>query len=154
MRKFLVLTLAVAISSTAEAQAANVDLSATLANSCVLTLGSSGVMTASSSGTIIGSEQSGGSAAVLNVVAVGSFPSIGFSAPALTNSPAGWTATTTKEIRYTSSGGANQAYTTNSSSATLSALTDSFTVHGRVTSAAGFAAGNYTLRTVATCSQP
>ena len=137
----------------APAVATDVNLAATLVNSCVLTLNSVGVMTPASSGTVISSEESGGSAAALSVVAIGAFPTISFSAPSLTTSPAGWTGTPTNAIRYTSTSGANQAYTSSTSSASLSALGDSFTIHGRVTSSTGFAAGNYNLRTVATCSQ-
>ena len=137
----------------APAAAAEVNLGATLVNSCVLTLNSSGVMTPTSSGTRIGSDESGGGAATLGVIAIGAFPTISFGAPAMTTYPAGWTGTPTTEVSYTSSGGANQAFTSGSSSASLSALTDSFTIHGRVTSSTGFAAGSYNLRTVATCSQ-
>lgn len=133
--------------------AVDVNLGATLVNSCVLTLNSAGVMTPASSGTAISSEESGGSAAALGVVAIGTFPTINFSAPSLTTSPAGWTGTPTNAIRYTSTGGASQTYTSSASSAPLAVLSDSFTIHGRVTSSTGFAAGNYNLRTVATCSQ-
>lgn len=139
--------------ATAPAEAANVDLSALLVNSCVLTLGTTGVMTAAASGTRISSEESGGTAATLTVIAIGSVPTMSFSAPSLTTSPAGWGGSPVNEIKYTSLGGANQAYTSGSSSATLAALTDSFTIDGRVTNTSGFAAGTYTLRTVATCSQ-
>ena len=135
------------------ARAADVNLTANLVNSCILSLGTTGVMTAAASGTQISSENSGGAAATLSIVSIGSVPTINFSAPTLTASPAGWSASPTIEIRYSSLGGANQAYTSSASSASLVALTDSFTIHGRVTSATGFAAGGYTLRTVATCSQ-
>lgn len=135
------------------ADAADVNLSASLINSCVLSLGSSGTMTVSSSGTVLSSENSGGSQASLTLVAIGTSPTISFAAPSLTASPAGWSASPTVEVKYTSTGGANQAYTASNSSAALSGLTDSFAIHGRVTSSAGFAAGAYNLRTVATCSQ-
>ena len=147
------LILALMAPFAAPARAANVDLTASLVNSCVLTIGTSGVMTAASSGTQISSENSGGTAATLTVVSIGSAPTISFSAPSLTVSPASWSATPTVEIKYSSLGGANQAYTSGASSTSLAALTDSFTINGRVTSASGFAAGSYTLRTVATCSQ-
>lgn len=137
----------------APALAVDVNLTANLVNSCVLTVNGTGVMTPASSGTRIGSEESGGSASTLGVVVIGAFPTISFGAPTLTTSPAGWTATPTSEIRYTSAGGANQTYTSGTSSASLSVLNDSFTIHGRVNSSTGFAAGNYNLRTVATCSQ-
>lgn len=151
MRSFLALSLGL-VCLAGPASAIDVTLSATLVNSCVLTLNSSGTMTTSTSGTILSSEQSGGSAASLGVVAVGRLPTVSFAAPALTTSPAGWTGSPTTEVRYTSGGGANQSYTTDSSSYSPTGLTDSITVHGRVTSSSGFAAGNYTLRTVVTCS--
>jgi len=151
--KFIAITCIAAFMMPAPAAAADVTLSALLINSCVLSIGSSGVMTASSDGQILGSEQSGGSAATLGVVVIGILPTITFATPTLTTSPAGWSASPTIAVRYTSTGGANQAYTSSSSSATLTSLIDTFTVHGRVNSSTGFAAGNYTLRTVATCQQ-
>ena len=152
-RLFLCSPLILLTAIPSPAQAIDVNLGATLVNSCVLALSTTGVMTPSADGTVIGSEQSGGNAAVLSVTALGGFPTISFTAPSLTTSPAGWTSTHTAEIRYTSTGGANQAYTAGTSSATVSLLRDTFTVHGRVTSTLGFAAGNYNLRSVATCSQ-
>ena len=137
----------------APAHAVDVTIGATLVNSCVLTLSSVGVMTPASSGNVISTEESGGSAATLGVIAIGAFPTISFAAPSLTTSPAGWTGTPTNAIRYTSTGGASQTYTSGSSSLTASVLSESFTIHGRVTSSTGFAAGTYNLRTVATCSQ-
>lgn len=148
-----ILTLFAAALAAAPATAANVDFSATLVNSCTLSLGTSGTMTTSTDGLTLGSEQSGGSAATFTLVAIGTSPTVNFAAPSLISSPAGWSASPTLAIRYTSTGGANQAYTSTSSSATLSGLSDSFTVHGRVSSSTGFAAGTYTLRTVVTCSQ-
>lgn len=135
------------------AHAADVNLGANLISSCVLSLGTSGTMTASATGTLLSSENSGGGAATLSVVAIGAQPTISFAAPSLTTSPSGWTESHTDEIKYTSTGGANQAYTSSSSSAAMSGLTTIFTIHGKVTSAGGFAAGAYNLRTVATCSQ-
>lgn len=134
------------------AQGADVSLTANVLNSCVLTINSNGVMTASADGRTLGSENGGGSPSTLNLVATGLRPTVTFGAPALTTRPSEFTADALTQIRYTSSNGANQAYTSGASSA-QTALLDSFTVHGRVTSDAGFAAGNYTLRTVATCSQ-
>ena len=150
MRNLLASALLIGLVS-APAAAANVSLSANLVNSCVLSIGSNGTMTAATTGTQIGSENSGGSSASLTMVAIGSLPTVTFAAPTL-SSPAGWSATHTNSIRYTSSGGANQAYTSAQSTSTASALTDTFTVHGKVDSAAGFAAGSYTLNTVVTCS--
>lgn len=137
----------------APTSAADVNLSVNLANSCVLSIGGSGTLAASANGTQLGSENAGGSAATLSLVAIGSVPSLSFAAPSLTTSPAGWTASHTDAIRYTSTGGANQSYTSSQSSSTATGLIDTFTVHGKVDSNAGFAGGNYTLTTVVTCSQ-
>ncbi len=141
------------LSVTLPAAAANVNLQANLVNSCVLSINSNGTMTANTAGTQIGSENPGGSAASLGLVAIGSLPTVTFAAPSLSASPAGWTASHTDLIRYTSNRGANQAYTSSQSSVTAGGLTETFTVHGKVDSAAGFDAGNYTLTTVVTCSQ-
>lgn len=145
--------LLTAASIAAPAMAANVNLQANLVNSCTLTLSSNGTMTANSGGTQIGSENPSGGAASLGLVAIGSLPTISFAAPSLTTSPSGWSATHTNAIRYTSNRGANQAYTASQSSVTAGGLTETFTVHGKVDSTAGFDAGNYTLTTVVTCSQ-
>ena len=91
--------------------------------------------------------------AQLTQVAIGSQPTLTFAAPSLTASPAGWTASHTDSIRYTSTGGADQTYTSSQSTVTSGGMTDTFTVHGKVDSTAGFAAGAYTLTTVVTCSQ-
>ncbi len=133
--------------------AANVNLQANLVNSCVLSINSDGTMTANTAGTQIGSENPSGSAATFGLVAIGSLPTVSFAAPSLSASPAGWSETHTDSIRYTSNRGANQAYTSSQSSVTAGGLTETFTVHGKVDSANGFDAGNYTLTTVVTCSQ-
>ena len=153
MRPKLLLHFLAPLVCAAPAAAVDVTLNATLVNSCALTLATAGTMTPSATGTLISSEQSGGSAATMTVIALGVLPSINFAAPSLTASPGGWTASHTDEIKYTSTRGANQSYTSGSSSFTETGLTDTFTVHGRVTSTEGFAAGNYTLKTVVTCSQ-
>ncbi len=147
------LTTALCLLVIAPTGAANVNLQANLVNSCVLSLGSNGALTASAAGTQLGSENAGGSAATLTLVGIGTLPTISFAAPSLTTSPSGWSESHTQAIRYTSTRGANQAYTAAQSSVTAGGLTDTFTIHGKVDSSAGFAAGNYTLTTVVTCSQ-
>lgn len=105
--KFIALSLLSAVAI--PASAADVNLQADLVNSCVLSIGSNGTMTANTAGTQIGSENAGGGAASLGLVAIGTLPSINFAAPSLSTSPAGWTASHTDSIRYTSNRGANQA---------------------------------------------
>lgn len=143
---------AMLIAVASPAQAVDITFGASLTSSCTLTLNSAGTMTVSTAGTVLGSEQSGGSAATLGVVAVGVLPTVAFTAPSLTTSPSGWSVSHTDEIRYTSTLGQNQVYTASSSSHSQTGLIDLYTVHGRVTSSAGFAAGAYTLRTTVTCS--
>ena len=152
MRRIRNLTILLPLAAAQPAAAADVNLNANLLSSCTLSLSSAGVMAPSATGTVLSSEQSGGSPATLTLIAVGVLPTIDFSAPSLTTSPGGWSASRTDEIRYTSIRGANQAYTSSASSFSETGLIDTFTVHSRVTSADGFAAGNYTLTTVVTCS--
>lgn len=139
--------------ATPAAASSNVTLSGTITNSCILTP-ASGVLALSASGLILGSEQTGGSAATLTVLAIGNVPSISFAAPTLTSAPVTYTTSPTVQIKYTSAnGGANQAYTSSTSSG-ASTRSDVFTVNGKVTDNSGFEAGNYTMTTVATCQQP
>jgi hypothetical protein len=145
-------SFAVAPAAIAPADAANVTLSGLLVDSCTLSLATPGALAASADGATLGSEQSGGTAATLTLIAIGGAPVVQFSAPSL-SSPVGWSASPTTAIRYTSVGGANQAYTSGASSRQETGLIDSFTIHGRVTSGGGFAAGTYTVTTVATCQQ-
>jgi hypothetical protein len=152
MRYGRAVLILVPLAAAQPAEATNVTLNAALTSSCTLTLSTSGTMAVSSSGTVLGSEQSGGSAASMGLIAIGALPTVTFAAPSLTASPGGWSAVHTDEIKYSSTRGASQAYTSSSSSFSETGLTDTFTVHGRVTSTEGFAAGNYTLTTVVTCS--
>ena len=133
------------------AGATNVTLSGTVINSCVLTITTPGTLAPSTDGTRLGSEETGGVAAVMSVVATGAAPTINFAAPTLSGPSGSEDATTA--VRYTSTGGANQAYTSSSSSRTMTGLLDTFTVNGRVTHATGFPAGQYTVTSVATCQQ-
>ncbi len=134
------------------ASAANVSLQANLLSSCTLALGTTGNLAMSTTGLQIGSENAGGVAATMTLIAVGGLPDIHFAAPTLTASPSGWSGSHTDSIRYTSLRGANQSYTSSATTVTAGGLTDTFTVHGKVDASAGFAAGNYTLTTVVTCS--
>lgn len=152
MRSYLV-CLCILPAVAVPASAANVNLQANLVNSCVLSVSAGGTMTSNAAGTQIGSENAGGSAAVLGLVAIGALPTITFAVPSLSASPAGWIASHTNSLSYSSIRGANQAYTSSASSVTAGGLTDTFTVHGKVDSATGFDAGNYMLTTVVTCAQ-
>lgn len=123
--------------------------------SCVMTVSTPGVLGVSaSSGTEIGSEQAGGVAAVMSVVATAGAPTISFSAPTLALAPGDYSGSPTVSLKYSSPGGANQAYTSAASQYTsTNALADTVTLNAKATDSAGFAAGNYRIQTTATCQQ-
>ena len=150
MRAALLLAPVMLIAS--PGKAANVTLSGTLTNSCILSLSVPGALAASSDGTTLTSETSGGLPATMALIALGGQPTVNFSAPAVSG-PSGSTGGATTQIRYTSLQGASQAYTSGASSRIGGALLDTFTIHGRVSNTSGFTAGTYTVTTVATCQQ-
>ena len=123
--------------------------------SCVLTVSTPGVLAANaSSGTEVGSEQTGGVPAVLAVVATAGRPTISFTAPSMSVKPGAYSGTPTVALKYTSLGGANQAYTSSASQYTSNnILADTITLNARATDASGFAAGSYRIQTTATCQQ-
>lgn len=134
------------------AGAIDVTLTANLINSCILTISTPGQLAAATDGRSIGSENSGGGAATFGLVAIGGAPSVQFAAPTLT-SPAGWDGDPTIRIRYTSPGGASQAYTSGTTTYNGNDLLDTFTVHARVDNDDGFAGGQYVVHTLVTCQQ-
>lgn len=136
----------------APAEAVEIRLTGTLLSSCVLSLATPGQLAISGDAASYGSENVGGLAATMTVVAVGAAPTIQFTAPAI-DAPGGFSPTGMAEIRYTSLGGSNQAYTGAASSSSAVRLLDTFTIHGRILSSEGFQSGNYAVRTTATCQQ-
>lgn len=144
--------LAAATPASVEAQTV-IPFTGIVLESCVLTVSTPGVLAMSSSGTELGSQASGGVAAVLGVVATGGAPTVKFTAPTMSVKPAAYAGSSAVSLAYTSTGGANQAYTTAASQYTASGTLDAVTLHAKAVDASGFAAGNYTLRTTATCEQ-
>jgi len=134
------------------AGAADITLRGNLISSCILTLSTEGRLAPATDPTIIGSEESGGSAALMAVVAIGATPTVSFSAPTV-DTPSGAPSGAQAQIRYTSLGGSNQSYTATTSSSSQVRLLDTFSINARVTSPSGFAAGNYVVHTTTTCSQ-
>lgn len=134
------------------AGATTVGFTGTVVNLCVLTVTTPGVLAPASSGTSLSSEETGGANANLTVVATGTQPTITFSAPDLSG-PAASSAGATKQIAFTSAGGANQGYVSNLTSYVLSRLTDTFVVKGRVANPDGFVSGAYLLSSTVTCQQ-
>ena len=151
--RYLIPILSVpAIVIAAPAAAADVVFTGALVNSCILNVSTPGVLGPSSDGQTLSSETGTGVAAILAVIAVGSAPTLSFTAPALTT-PAGFSGTATTAIRYQSLSGRTQAYTTGASTMTGGTLLDTVTINSRVQSPTGFASGLYTVRTVVTCQQ-
>ncbi len=122
--------------------------------SCVLSVTTPGVLGGNTNGTEIGSEQTGGTAAVLAITATAGAPTIAFAAPTMSLKPVTYTGTAAVTYRYTSPGGANQGYTSGASQYTsTNALGDTVTLHAKATDAAGFVAGSYRIQTTVTCQQ-
>ncbi|HZG46592.1 MAG TPA: hypothetical protein VEZ41_10075, partial [Allosphingosinicella sp.] len=122
--------------------------------SCIMIVTSSVVLAMNTTGTEIGSELSGGGAAVLSVTTTGGRPTISFSAPSMTLKPATYTGTPTVSLTYVSPGGANQAYTTAASQyRSTNPSSDTVTLNAKAVDASAFTAGDYRLQTTATCQQ-
>jgi hypothetical protein len=124
---------------------------------CSLVLGLGGTLALSPDATRLASDEAGGLAktvTIANLTLEDATISVG--APTLYEHPAGFDAPgASVAISYSSllSGGLH-AYTSGASSFSIGALTVAtiLTVHSRITSPAGFAAGTYRTRTVLTCS--
>lgn len=139
--------------SHAPAVAQSVNFFGNVLNSCILTLSLPGALAMSADGTTLSSDQAGGNAATLTMVATGSSPTLLFTAPGFTSTPAAYSGAPSVSVRYTSVRGTNQPWTSGASSASPGFLLDTFTVHARAIDMTGFRAGAYTLATVATCQQ-
>lgn len=148
--KLIALPLALALA--APGHGAEIRLTGNLLSSCVLSLATPGQLRLSGDATTFGSEETGGLAATMTVVAIGAVPSVSFTAPAI-DAPVDFSAGAQAQIRYTSLGGSNQAYTNIASSSSAVRLLDTFTIHGRIVSTEGFRSGAYTIRSTATCQQ-
>lgn len=122
--------------------------------SCILTVTTPGVLAMNTAGTQLGSENTGGISAILGVVSTGGSPTITFTAPTMSVKPAGYSTTPTVSVKYTSPGGANQAYTTGGSQYTsTNPLGDTITLNAKAADNNGFVAGTYRVQTTATCQQ-
>jgi hypothetical protein len=139
--------------STGAADAQVVNFQGIIVPVCVL-VPTAGVLAINAAGNQIGSEESGGAAAALAVTSTGGAPTISFTAPTLAAKPAGYGGTPTLSLKYSSGGGAAQAYTSASSQYTsTNPLSDTVTLHAKAADSNGFVAGTYRIATTATCSQ-
>ena len=138
------------------APAADVDFAASLTNACTLTVPTGGTLALSASGTVLGSEETGGAPATISVLSIGG-STLTVGAPAVQASPAGYVATNqTVEVAYTGASGlgaVSQAYTSSQTTVTLATIPLSvLTLNAKVTNPDSFVDGDYTVRTVVTCS--
>lgn len=123
---------------------------------CTLVLGSGGVLDLSTDGTILSSTEGLGQAASLEVV-TGLFDEITISAPALVQAPAAYVdAGDARKVAYRGFGllaFIDQPFTGSDTSFTPGLLPLSLlTLDASLTTATGFAPGNYSLRVQVTCS--
>lgn len=142
------------LGSASAAQAQPVTFGGAVVKSCVLNP-SIGVMKLNSAGTELGSEQTGGTASTMTVVATGGAPTVTFAAPTMPTKPTAYTGTPTVSLKFAATSGATQEYTSAQSSYTASGTTlnDTVTIHAKAEEPAGFPAGTYGVTTTATCSQ-
>ena len=137
------------------ADAVPVTMNGLIVPSCVLTVSTGGLLGVSSDGgRQLSSELTGGSAAVLSIVATGAAPTITVGAPTMSLKPGAYAGSAAISVRYSSPGGANQAYTSAVSSYTsTNVLGDTLTINMKAVDNDGFVAGSYQLQTNVTCQQ-
>ena len=138
----------------AGAEAQLVTFPGTIVKSCILTP-SVGALALNAAGTELGSEQSGGLASTMTVVATGGAATVTFAAPTMPTKPGAYTGTPTISLKFSTASGASQAYTSGQSSYTGSGitLTDTVTIDAKAVDPNGLPAGVYNVTTTATCSQ-
>ena len=126
----------------------------TVIKTCVLTP-AVGALALSTAGTELGTEQSGGLASTMTVVATGGAATVTFAAPTMPTKPGAYSGTPTVSLKFSAASGASQAYTSAQSSYTGSGitLTDTVTINAKAVDANGFPSGAYAVTTTATCSQ-
>lgn len=152
-----VITLACYLSLGGQGNALDVDFDGLVSTVCSVSLNTHGTLALSDDGTELGSEESGGAAGAVLILSIGSNV-IDVAAPIRVGAdPAGYnSAGEVLEVKYSGAGGLSaisQGYTSGDSDFDVSNIALSvLTLHNRIVNANGFAAGDYTTRTVVTCS--
>lgn len=155
VRKACVLGLGLAFASAGSALADGIiTFEGTLNSSCALSVSTAGTLALSADGTILGSEQTGGTSAVLTIVAVGS-NQITVGTPTLTDSPAGYTSSG-QRIEYSYAGlnglsGVTSGGFTSTSKQFNATILSTLKVDNHIVNTTGFATGHYATTTVVTC---
>jgi hypothetical protein len=122
-----------------------------LGDSCTLTLSTTGTLKMSMQGNTLGSQETGGGAALMTVVAVGTRPSLTFSAPQL--SGPGNSGTSVTSMAFSTLSGINSGYTSSGAVIQLGTLLDTVTINARVVNTQGFRSGTYQITSTVTCQQ-
>lgn len=138
------------------ANAENVDFTGTLTSACTLAVPTPGLLALSTDGTVLGSEEVGGLAATATVLSIGS-STVTVGAPSVVASPAGYDDTNEAvEVKYVGQGGlslVDQSYSSGQTQfATGTIPLSNLVLNAKVTNTDSFDAGDYTVRTVLTCS--
>lgn len=152
MKLLLIAPAACAAALAAPSHAATVSLSGLISNSCLLTVPISGALVPDATGTVLRSDAgTGARSASLTVVALGGSPTLTMSVPSYTG-PSGVTPDAVEYSYAVAGSGASRGFAATGATATTS-LIDTVTYNGRVTSAAGFTAGTYSMAITVTCGQ-
>lgn len=156
MKRLIISAAVLSIFAAGAAHATDVDFDATLTNQCTLALSTPGVMALSADGTVLSSENVGGVAAAITAVSLGA-NTLTVGAPGVVSSPAEYDATAeTVEVAYLGAGGLSavtQDFTGVQTNVALDVIPQSvLTINARISNPGSFAAGDYTVRTVVTCS--
>jgi len=129
----------------------DVTFTGAVSDTCTLAVPTPGIMALSTDGTILGSDQTLGVPATVTVLSLGG-NTLTLSAPTLTSHPSGYAGGETVQMKY--SGLASQpTYTSTQQTIPLGILplTD-LIINMQVVNANGFVEGDYTAKTVLTCS--
>ena len=151
-----VLAAPIALGMASGAAAEDVDFSGTVGTGCTLAVSNNGTLALSTDGQTLGSEETGGTPAVITVLSLGA-NTLTVNAPSVITSPVGYdNSGETVQVAYVGASGlsaVNQAYTDQTTNQALSVIPlSALTINARIQNAASFAGGAYTVRTVVTCS--
>ncbi|HWV01030.1 MAG TPA: hypothetical protein VN109_07690 [Devosia sp.] len=151
MRIAAVIALVICAAAAPALASTDVTFTGTVSDTCTLAVPTPGIMALSTDGTILGSDQTLGVPATVTVLSLGG-NTLTLSAPTLTSHPPGYAGGETVQMKF--SGLASQpSYVSTQQTIALGLipLTD-LIVNMQVVNANGFVQGDYTAKTVLTCS--
>lgn len=146
------LAAACVAATVAPVSAANVSLSGTVLNSCILAVPTTGLLVADSAGTTLRSDTGvGARAASLTVVSIGAAPTLTFAAPQYSG-PSGVPADSVQYSYAAVGSGASRGFASTGATASVN-LIDTVVINGKIARAAGFSTGTYAMTVDVTCGQ-